>query len=208
MSESTDTPFDDLSPPTAPGTLEEIEERAKWPTVVGWLSIIFGALSLTCGGAGIAVALFLLPTIMSMAAQGGDPAPSMTFSPIAMVLMFLGLLWQIPLIVAGITTLMRKAPGRPIHLMYAIGFAITTIPSTFVMKNEQTAFNNSAEVAQWKAENSSNPMAKSIGTDPNPAWMVLGLALNLAWPTFCLIWFLPSARSEKALRQDEEDALV
>ena len=92
--------------------------------------------------------------------------------------------------------------------MYAIGFAITTIPSTFVMKNEQSAFNNSAEVAQWKAENPSSPMAKSIGNDPNPAWMVLGLALNLAWPIFCLIWFLPSARSEKALRQDEEDALV
>ena len=208
MSESTDPPFDDLSPPTEAESLEEPQMPARWPTVIGWLSIVFGSISLTCGGAGIAMMLFLMPYIMSMAAQGGTPPPVMSFSLLALSLMFLGLLWQIPLVIAGVSTLLRKRVGRPLHLMYAIGFVLVTIPSTYIAWQEQQTFTNSPEVAQWVAENSKSPMAAGMGANQSPLLMIPGVVLNLAWPVFCLFWFLPAGRSDKALRQDDEDVLV
>ncbi len=211
MAESSDVTgadFDGGTPPTVPEPLVEPESQAKWPTVVGWLSIIFGSLTLTCGSLGVVMALFMAPALMSMAVQKGDPPPTMTFSPLSIGLMFLGLLWQIPLVIAGILTLTRKIAGRPTHLLYAIGFALVTIPSTLVTRNDQIAYSKSPEIAQWKAENASSPLAPGLGRVPHPAWLLGGLTLNLAWPVFCLIWFLPAERSEKALRQDEEDALV
>jgi len=201
-------PFDEGTPPPVPEPLVEPESQAKWPTVVGWLSIIFGSLTLTCGSFGVVMAIFMAPALMSMATQSGDPPPAMTFSPLSIGLMFLGLLWQIPLVIAGILTLLRRPAGRPIHLLYAIGFALVTIPSTLVTRNDQIAYSKSPEVAQWKAENASSPLAPGLGRVPHPAWLVGGFAFNLAWPIFCIIWFLPAERSENALRQDEEDALV
>lgn len=208
MSESTDAPFDDQSPPTAPGPMDAPEMPARWPTPIGWLSTIFGILSLTCGGAGIVIAVFLAPQMTAMASQGGTPPPTMQFSIVAMGLMFFGLLWQIPLVIAGISTIMRKPVGRPLHLLYAIGFVVTTLPSSYIAWNEQQNHNNSPEMTQWVAENPKSPMAASMGMTSSPLMMIPGVALNLAWPTFCLIWFLPAGRSERALRQDEEDDLV
>ena len=201
---------EESTPSTMPDEFDPLEPRAKWPTVVGWLSIVFGSISLTCGGLGTLVAVFFMPAIMSMSTQstGGDPPPTMVWSPLVIGLMLLALLWQVPLIIAGIATVLRKAPGRPLHLMYAIGFAITTIPNSFIYHQAQKTYSESQKVAQWKAENPNSPVAAGIGAEPNIFMSMAGTALSLAWPTFCLFWFIPPGRSERALRHDEEEALV
>jgi hypothetical protein len=211
MTESTDATFGETSPPTAPEPLGDPDAPKKWPTVVGWLSIIFGSLSLTCLGTISILSIFMQAMLMSLIAQ--DPSitnpPPTPQVPLGMVMLtFLSVAWQVPLIMAGIAAVLRKPASRPLHLLFAVGYSITYFVAQILAVQFQQDWLKSPEMVTWLAENSQSKAAQGLGAGPNfPVIIATGLVI-LAWPTFCLIWFLPAHRSEIALRRDEEDALV
>ena len=199
---------EETTPPTAPDELEPYEPRPKWPTVVGWLSVVLGLLALVCNGTGIVGNVFLQSWFASMTAGAGPLLPAMTFTPVAVVFMMFKLAWGIPLIMAGVATIARKPAGRPLHLIWVIGFSITSLISGYLGYQSVQAYKNSPEVVQWLAENPNDPRGFGLKGGASNWGMLVGLPFTFAYPTFCLVWFLPSGRSERALRREEEEALV
>ena len=199
---------EESTPPSVPDELEPLELRPKWPTVVGWLSVVLGLLALVCNGSGIVMNVFLQSRFASLTAGAGDPLPQMTFSPAVIAFMMLKLAWGIPLIIAGIATISRKPAGRPLHLIWVIGFSITTLIASYLGYQLVQAYTNSQEVVQWLAEHPNDPRGFGLKGGMSTWGTLIGLPFSLAYPTFCLVWFLPSGRSERALRHDEEEELV
>jgi len=200
------------APPTTPADLDIVPEPPKWPTPVGVLSIVFGSLSLVCGGLFGLVGLFGMNTFFQwMASQPGanfDPPPPMPIDPFVVATMLISLIFQVLLIAAGIATVKRNASGRPMHLVYAIGFMITALVGSYAAWEWQAAYASTPEVVQWKAENAGNPSTRGMGQGPSAVQTSVNLGISCAWPIFCLFWFGPKGRSERALRIDEEDRLV
>ncbi|MCH7791240.1 MAG: hypothetical protein IID31_03030 [Planctomycetes bacterium] len=203
-----EAPPQESTPPTIPDELELLEPRPKWPTVVGWLSVVLGLLALVSNGSGIVMNVFLQSWLASVTAPAGDPLPTMTFTPAVIAFMMLKLAWGIPLVIAGIATIVRKPAGRPLHLIYVIGFSITTLIASYLGYQMLQAYINSQEVVQWLAEHPNDPRGMGLKGGMSTWMTLIGLPVSLAYPTFCLVWFAPPGRSERALRQDAEEELV
>jgi len=159
-----------------------------WPKLVGILSIVFGGISVFCGG--VQMALTPLNTAMIEPALNGAPTPpGYGFDPFALSLQGVSLLLNVLLIIAGIMLVNRKAPAKIAHLVYAVLFVplvvFTGIHGAKVMEAQQ----------QWAKDYPDNDFARGL-TQAGEMTQTIGIAvlftillISLAWPLFCLIWF-------------------
>ena len=202
-------PPQESTPPTIPDELELIESRPKWPTVIGWLSVVLGSLSLMCLGPLFVAEPFFTNRILEFAAKAENISapPTIEFGVVQMMVVLLGVVLQIPLIIAGITAVLRKPVSRPLHLLYAVLYIVTISVQSALGIIQQQKMVNDPEMAQWIAEHPGSGLADGLSQSSSTQG-IIRLVFFLAWPVFCLLWFIPPGRSERALRHDEEEELV
>jgi len=160
------------------------EEPPAWPKVIGIISIVWAGLGLACGMCGFGWILYLPTFSKQMEAQMGPMPPTMTPSVAQMGLMVVGILWAFMLLSAGIATVRRKASGRTLHLAYAIGAILLTLPSLGLQVKQQM------DTADWASKNPDSKWAQQSKAGPI-AGLAVGSVMGFAWPVFCLIWFGP-----------------
>lgn len=159
-----------------------------WPKVVGIISIVWGSIGVICNGLGVVSALFSSTMMKGMADQmnGGMP-PALTDPPaINIVAAVLGLLLSVFLIMAGAMTLLRKAQGRMMHLVYAPLHLLMIVWGVMLQLNQQSA------IAEWVKNNPDADFSQTQQAGGSAIGMVIMLvitAIFLIWPVFCLVWF-------------------
>lgn len=171
-----------IAPPTQPVWVFT-PPPPRWPTVVGIISTILGVASVASVGISIAMWIafrrgaFRVPTSsqQSMNLFTGPNAwiEVVTFASNAIT--------SLLLLIAGLTTVQRRAVGRPLHLWYA-GLYLATL-----------AFSMFTTIA------GTNPAVARMGTPVGArSFMMLSMALGVviaaSYPTFLLIWFGPMKR--------------
>ena len=174
----------DLTPIDAPPTEadEFPAEQPQWPKVVGIISIVWGSVSLLCGGCGLAS-----PWMMNlMPPEQRAQLPDHMISGAQMVAMVVGMGFSVLLIVAGIMTIARKQMGRYLHLVQALCSFVIFAVSIYLNIQQQEY------LKQWAAQNPDTNFAKQLhagGNMGNIIGYVFGALVGLAYPVFCLIWF-------------------
>jgi hypothetical protein len=175
-----------FSPNVEPPVLQDdFDTQPGWPKPVGIISIVWGALGLTCGLCGL-VGLSMMPAMMKGAEdQMGVMPDIMKPSPLQMVAMVAGFVPTIVLIVAGVLTVRRNFTGRLVHLIY-VGLAIFIGGIGIAMQIQQQM-----ALSAWAAENPDNMWAKQQQQGGAFAYIgiAFGVLLSFAWPLFCAIWF-------------------
>jgi hypothetical protein len=158
-------------------------ELPRWPRVVGTISIVWAALSLTCGGLGL-VYFMAMPWLLKMAEDKLGPAPSVMYpaGPI-WVVTGIGLIWSVLLLTAGVLTVRRNAGGRPLHLFWALSGCVLTGVSLYFNYKWQSG------IAAWAAENPGSGWAKQAGGGRGMIGLAIGVVLGFWWPVFCAVWF-------------------
>jgi len=183
---------------------ELMNPRPKWPKVIGVISIVLGALGLTCGGLGMVMVPFSSKMLEPM--LEGDPVPyGMQFTGLDIVVGLLGLLLSLLLLFAGITATTRRPITRPLHLT----FAICSIPLNIWSALNQ--INKQALNEQWAQDFPNNPMAQGMSGSSNAGaqiGQVVGLVMLLIFgigiPLFYLIWFgLLKTKPEQITGEEE-----
>ena len=166
---------------------EYLGDLPGWPKPVGILSIVFGGISLVCGGFGIASLAFLQPMFYGMAEDQMGPAPAVLVNTPTMVLVSgtVSLLLQVLLVIAGITCLSRNIVTRPLHLLYGVAMIVVGAWGTYVNMQWQQA------ISEWIAQNPDNDWAQqqAAGQSFSGPMTIVMVLLTAAWPIFCLIWF-------------------
>ncbi len=160
--------------------------RPVWPKVIGILSIVFGLLAVLFGVAAVA----LMPVwggMLKSQLNGAPLPPTMRLSPLLIGVTAFGALVNLLLVVAGFVLIARKPAGRTLHLAYALlGVASTFVGVLFQLQNQ-------AALRSWASNYPDNEfiqrMAGSSQGTSQIIGLVAGLALSLAWPVFCIIWF-------------------
>jgi len=153
--------------------------RSRWPTAIGVISTILGALGVLCAPVSLLMKL-VKPGMMRQDPMLGRMPEWFRSYQICSDLV--GIVMWAFLLIAGIRLLKRRSVGRSLHIAYAwIGVALTIV-GTAVM-----AYATSS-------------------VDLPPGFMTLfavsialGVALGLAYPIFLLVWF-----SRPKIRQEVE----
>lgn len=174
-------------PPTTEHVAEYIDLPADppgWPKVIGIISIVFGSLGLVCMGCA-GVGLVVQPMLMkSTEEQMGGPMPDVLRPGMGQIAMMpIGVLLAAMLLIAGIMLIKRAPASRMLHLVYSVLNILTSIVSTVI------GFGQAAKMAQWKADNPGSKWGEMIKPEMQMPMMIAGVAIGLAWPIFCLIWF-------------------
>ncbi len=177
--------------PETPMPLDDFEPfPPTWPKVVGGVSLALGSLGIICAVCGGAM-MVAMPDMMK-----GNPAidpnnlpPFMKPSPLMFVQLGLGVVLAILLLAAGGLTLGRQKLGRTLHLIWAPPSFLSGLFGIFLQLQQQAAMKS------WAAANPDSPFSKN----QSPIGMIIGIAcgviLSLAWPTFCMVWFLVIKRT-------------
>ena len=180
-----------VAPPTSPGPLPAPPHQSAWPTVIGIIAVIFGALGLLGGCMGIGGAL-----VMPLLAEWMESMPGTKGQAAGMEAMgewtgwmvgdaILGGVLAALLLVAGIRLLQRRFSCRKLCFTWAIPKIPYVIASTvlgyFVQQANLEALKNDPN----------SPVAAMGGLmDALGVFgTVFGLVLGLAPPVFVLIWF-------------------
>lgn len=162
---------------------DDLVEPPRWPKVVGTISIVWAALGLTCAGCGLA-SIALMDQFIKPAEERFGPMPDvMKPGPAQIVLSVISFLPVIVLLVAGIMVVARKPLGGTLHLVYAVlSLIITGVAAVFGLQQQMA-------IAEWVRQNPDSQWAQQ--SNPTMGFVMMGLmvALGLAWPVFCLIWF-------------------
>lgn len=173
-----------------------------WPKTVGIISIVLGALNFTCAGVG-AGWQFVQPGFMrnlDQQMQGGVPPALLSTNPMLVAAGIAGVVWSAFLIVAGAVTVARKPIGRWLHLVYAVVAIVLTAWGVKVQLDYQ------AQIAEWIRQNPDSQFAQQAGAGTGSLIaLVVGIALGLAWPLFCLVWFGLVKRSAESMTGGVEE---
>lgn len=195
------------------GDLGGFVEEAKWPKVIGVLSIVQGSLGVLangcCGLFYVAGPAFLVP-MMEKAPRPANPPPgqdpragieTMTLLAPWMaaqgVLMLVTLLTSVLLLVAGIQMVMRRPAAVGLHKLWAgARLLLGVLGATLAVVTTFATAAGQAEIAQ-KYGGFANTPTKVILTGALPAVVITGLIL--AYPIVVLVVLRkPWAKSEVA----------
>lgn len=173
--------------------------RKGWTTPVGLLSVIFGTIACVFTAAGIG----LMPVWAGMVEgqlNGASLPPNMRLTPMLLAAGVLGVAVNGLLIVAGISTMLKKAVGSPLHLTYALASVASLFFGTYVQMQVQ------ADMVDWAKQYPDNDfvqqMAAQQGGSGAGVALIAGIGVSLAWPVFCIIWFGMMKKSPKLAAED------
>ncbi len=174
-----------VAPPLSGDDLDDLADPPGWPKVVGTISIVLGAVSLTCGGCSLIMSA-LQGYMFQMAGMDPTQIPPTT-STVQWVAGGIGIAWTILLIIAGIMLLNRNQVSRMLFLVYAVGSFVLLLWSIKIQ------LDMAAVIAQWVQDNPDTDFAK---TQQGPfakigplIGVIFTIILGGPWPLFCLIWF-------------------
>jgi hypothetical protein len=173
------------APPTVPGALPP--PRTAWPTVLGIIGIVFGALAILGCLWGL-VAPFVMGGIMTGAAASGsqqDQAIAQAFrdtAPMQVLSSGLQLVAAVLLLVSGVGLSMRRRWSAKWMVIWAIVKMIVVLIAAYL-----------GMLVQRRMMQAASPQTGA----PNAAMMSMftgfGLLVMVVWgwilPTFVLIWF-------------------
>lgn len=151
-------------------------EIPRWPSVVGAVSMIYGALGLGLGCLGLIASLRIGGGGMAGAASG-PPAPGQ----LAQTGATLG--WTMLLIVAGGLLSLRKPVGRTLHLIWAAGAVALVAWGLSVQMAQQ------AQMLRAMEQEGMVPEMTDLMRSLTPYTVGCSAIIGFAWPIFCLIWF-------------------
>lgn len=175
-------------PPVAMDAGLDLPEPQRWPKPVGIISIVLGAVGLTCVGCGVFGTLMPVMFVEMMERQypDGMPPQMSTLNVPVIGSMAFGALLDVLLLVAGISLVMRRAAARPLHLAYAVLGLVSFAIGTYVQVQYQV------QLTEWCKQ---NPATKFAQMQQATGWIgqvigwTVGIVFGLTWPVFCLIWF-------------------
>lgn len=182
-----------VTPPVAPN-LDLPPDRPTWPLVIGWISVIWSVVfGLGCMGCSI-FGLMMIPYGAEQISKQ-DPSADVTIPPMMqlggtmLAMIAFGVLLSLLLLVAGATTIGRKAIGRTTHVIYGVLSILTVIASTAYQ------IYSIGQLQAFRLDHPNNPFTKPspLGDYFGP---VLGVLIGFAYPTFILIWFLATKRGK------------
>jgi hypothetical protein len=175
-----------ISPPTEPAEMPVYRRRSSWPTVIGVIAIIFGALGVL-GAVWSAIAPAFMGSMM--AAMPHDQFASMEsmkdfnswMAPFSVLGGGLGAL----LVVAGIGLLKHRPWARTLCMAWA-GLKIVLVLVSSVL-GSYMMFRLFSAMASRQDTN-----VPALGPGMTAVFFVFGLCLGLVWgwalPVFVLIW--------------------
>ena len=183
----------------------EIQDRPRWPKVIGVISIVWGSLGLVCGGLGL-IATPFTPMMMDAALEDGQPTPyGMVPTATDYAIGGLGVGLAILLLFAGIACVSYRPVTRVMHLLYAAA-SIPVVVWGYMNQTHKADLN-----AQWAKEFPDSPLAPGFeqsATGAAATGQLIGLAvlivLGMGVPLFYLIWFgLVKTKPEQITGGDE-----
>jgi hypothetical protein len=187
---------DPATPETSVAYTPAPAEPAKWPKVVGIISIVWACLGLMCGlTCGVFGPAFQNMAMASMVEKFGPMPDAMKPAPAQLVLAVVGLIGPVLLLVAGIATARRKPAGRSLHLAYAVVSILLIGAGSVVAMRQQLA------LVQWAKDHPTDKWVTE-GHQGSPIGLVISAAIMVmmfAWPLFCMIWFGAIKRDAKDL---------
>lgn len=179
------TPITHPAPALAPNP----QRRPGWPKAIGITSLILGLLAFTCMGLGQGVNP-LMAGMVGPRFWGDAPAPPIyTLTPALAVSIAVFLIPNFFLCLAGLATLRRAALGRTLHLAYALIAVVAA--GGYLWSSGQIQ----AELLQWIKDHPGTVFATQQGpflqqmSGFTSMLTAVTLAVGLAWPVFCIIWF-------------------
>lgn len=173
------------TPPVDPGDLDLPPEEAKWPRVVGIVSICWASLGIVCGGCAPIAGVFAMSMIP--ADMRSEFPPNMAGTPAMWVVVVVGLFNTALLLAAGIVTMRRRPLGGMLHLAYGAAAVVIFVISMVLQ------FQHQDMLAQWAAQNPGTAFAKQMSNPGQKVGTVIGMVfggiLGLAYPIFVVVWF-------------------
>lgn len=179
-----DDPFDDEILPT------------KWPTVVGTLSIVLGALGLLCGTIGVGWSVFMDQLTSGMMQADIHAPPSIRIVSIVSALG--GTLLALVLVIGGVGLVRRRRMGlavtrvwavlRVVWLLIALGLGLWLLPANI----EYQMAIQEAQIKAAEADGREFP-EWAIKTEDG-AWLAavisiaVGTVVTAIYPTFCIFY--------------------
>lgn len=171
--------FPGMTPPTEPAPL--LDEPRTWPKVVGIISIVWGALNIGCIGCAV------LGSFMQQSPNNQPVPAEFKMSLAQWIVIGLSAIPTILVLTGGIMLVARRRAGRPVLLTYALFSLVLTVVSAVLQYQQFQA------IKAWMAANPSDELAKMMSNSGmvnfQLAMIAVGVAVSLAWPVFCLIWF-------------------
>lgn len=191
---------------TPPSEVGEVPRKPPvWPSAIGTISIVFGALGLVCYGC-LSLQTIATPFMVGMMPEDQRPPTPQgiqLFVQIFQMCASTGL--SVWLLIAGIGLSRRRPWGRS----HTVGWSVAKILLAFISTILGVVFAGST-VDQINSQLSQG------GTAPftvSTAWMfifiAIGLVWALLWPVFLLIWFSRgSVKDEVAAWAAESRAMI
>jgi len=172
--------------------------RSGWPMTVGVITIIFGALGLLAGCAGVGFMLFIEPLTSALADASGQSIDSFGLAGMIewkgwiVATTVVAALVALPLLAGGIGLTRRRSRSRPILVTWAIAkmalAAANGVLSLMVNRSQFDAAQENPVTAGMSAE-----LSKMM----SDGFTVVGVLWGWALPVFLLVWF-----SRRAIKED------
>ncbi len=204
--------------PPAPPTVSAIpnfgdfapqNQPKSWPKAIGIISIVWGSLGLICNGCGFVGNLSQDAMMKMMPQPTGPNAPQIGPMPDVMKATAveiagagLAFVCSALLIVAGSVLVARRPAARSLHLAYACLSALLTIVMTVMMMQKLSA------IAAWSQQNPDNFWAQSGSAGFGFVGVAIGLVVGLAYPLFCLVWFLAIKKGTSEITEGTEEPVA
>lgn len=181
---------------------EQWIEPARWPKVVGIISIVLGGVSLACMGCGIGAQVMFGPMQQQMFTDGMPPA-ALSPPPLIFASAGVGAVVNLLLIIAGIVLIMRKPMGRTLHLAYAVLGLLSAALGTYAQLSMQ------AEITDWVKQNPDTIYSQEVGANAigQVVGIVIGIIFGYFWPVFCLIWFGLAKRDSSEIQRGIQEVM-
>jgi hypothetical protein len=181
------------APPTEAGDFVPVTPPEGWPTVIGVLSIIFGALGIFGAGCG-AVMLVAAPALVNLIPEGPERDEALASIqqglqnvPLQVGVQLIEFVLAIVLLVGGIQLIKRSRSAAKTLKVFAVGDlfsnTLVLIVGLIVARAQAAAMAENPDVQQ---------MPQGVQGWVQAAGMigaVVSWVLTAIWPVFLLLWF-------------------